>query len=47
MISSVHVDNKKKNITIPGEGLTQGLDGIALTAPKKSINFTQNNKIFF
>ena len=32
--SSVHVDNKKKNILILGEGPTQGLDGVALTAEK-------------
>ena len=40
MSSSVHVENKKKNILILGEGPTQGLDGTTLTAEKLySINF--------
>ena len=30
MSSSVHVDNKKKDILIPGQGPTQGLNGTAL-----------------
>ena len=47
MSSSVHVDNKKKDILILGEGPTQGLDGTTLNAEKKhSINFTENNKKF-
>ena len=42
--SSVHVDNKRKDIFILCEGPTQGLDGATLTAEKKySINFTENN----
>ena len=42
-----HVDNKKKDISILGEGPTQWLDDTALTAEKKySINFTENNKKF-
>ena len=45
MGSSVHVDNKKKDILILGEGPTQELDGTTLTAIKKySINITENNK---
>ena len=45
MSSSVHVDNKRKDIFIPCEDPTQGLDGATLTAEKKySINFTQNNR---
>ena len=36
MYSSVNVDNKKKDILILDEGLTQGLDGTRSTA-KKSI----------
>ena len=46
MSSSVHVDNKKKDILILDEDLTQGLDCITtLTVEKKySINFTENNK---
>ena len=34
MNSSVHVVNKKKDILILGEGLTQGLDGTRLTGEK-------------
>ena len=34
MSSSVHIDNKKKEILILGEGPTQGLDGTALTEEK-------------
>ena len=37
MSSSVHVDNKKKDILILGKGPTQGLDDTLLTAEKKSI----------
>ena len=36
MSSSVQFDNKKKDILIPGEGPTQGLDGTTLTAEKKN-----------
>ena len=47
MSSSIHVDNKKKDILIFGDGPTQGLDGTILTAEKLySINFTENNKKF-
>ena len=47
MAFSVHVDNKKKDDLILGEGPTQGLDGTTLTAEKLySINFTKNNKKF-
>ena len=35
MSSSIHVDNKKKDILILGEGPTQGLHGTTLTAEKK------------
>ena len=34
MSSSVPIDNKKKDISVFGEGPTQGLDGTALTAEK-------------
>ena len=48
MSSSVHVDNKKKDILILGEGPTQGLDGTTLTEEKNySINFTENNKVIY
>ena len=34
MSSSVHINNKKKNILILGGGITQGLDDTKLTAEK-------------
>ena len=44
---SVHVDNKKRNIIVLDEGLTQGLDNIAITAEDKyPINFTESGKRF-
>ena len=47
MSSSVHTDNKNKDILILGAGPTQGLDYITLTAEAKyPINFTQPNKRF-
>ena len=47
MSSSVHVDNKKKDILILGEGPTHRLDDTTLTAEKKySINFRESNKKF-
>ena len=45
--SSMHIDNKKKDILILGEGLTQGLKGTTLTAEKiYSINFTASTRKF-
>ena len=45
MNSSVHVDNNGKDILILGEGPTQGLDDMTLTAEAKyTINFTKPNK---
>ena len=45
--SSVHIDNKGKDILILGEGPTQGLDDTTLTADAKyPINFTQSGKRF-
>ena len=45
--SSVHVDNKKKDIVIVVEEPTQGLDGTTLTFERiYSINFIENNKKF-
>ena len=45
MNSFVHVDNKKKDILILGEGITHGLDGATLTAEKMySVDFTEYNK---
>ena len=47
MSSSVHVDNKKKDILILGEGLKQGLDDTTSTAEKMySINFTVTKNKF-
>ena len=43
MSYSVHVDNKKKDISFLGEGI----DGKTLTAEKNySVDFTENNKKF-
>ena len=45
MSSSVHNDNKGKDILILGEGPTQGLDDTTLTREAKyQINFTQSNR---
>ena len=47
MSSSVHVNNKKKNILMVGESPKQGLDGTTLTAGKRYwINFTATRKKF-
>ena len=44
MSSSVHIDNKNKDILILGKGPTQGLSDTTLTAKAKyPINFTQSN----
>ena len=48
MSPSVHVDKKKKDISILDENPTQWLDNTTLTAEKKyPINFTSNINIFF
>ena len=47
MSSSVHIDNKNKDILILDEGSTQGLDDTTLTVEAKyPINFTQSGKRF-
>ena len=47
MSSSVHVNNKGKDILILSEGPTQRLDDTTLTAEAKySINFMQSGKRF-
>ena len=47
MSSSVHIDNKNKDILIPDEGPKQRLDDTTLTAEAKyPINFTQSGKRF-
>ena len=46
MSSSIHIDNKKKDIFVLGWGPRQGLEN-TLTAEKMySINFTEKNKKF-
>ena len=46
MSSSVHVDNKGKNISILGEGPTQWLNHKLTTEAKYPINFIQSRKRF-
>ena len=47
MSSSVHIDNKKKDILILGFGPTQGLDATTLTAEARySIDFSRPNRKF-
>ena len=47
MSSSVHTDNKKKDILILGIGPTQGLDDTTLAAEAKySMNFLRTNRNF-
>ena len=47
MSSSVHIDNKEKDISILGSGPTQGLGEDSLTAEKMySINFSETRKKF-
>ena len=40
MSSSIHIDNKKKDILILGKGPTQGLESIVTAEKMYSINFT-------
>ena len=44
--SSVHVDNKKKDILILGKGTTQGLEHTQTAEEMYSINFAEHNKKF-
>ena len=47
MSSSVHIDNKNKDILVLGEGQTQRLDDTTLTVEAiYPINFTQSNNKF-
>ena len=47
MSSSMHIDNKGKDILILGKGPTQGLDGTTFTAKSKyPITLTQSGKSF-
>ena len=44
--SSPHIDNKKKDILVIGEGSSQGLEHIPTGEKLYSFNFTENNKKF-
>ena len=44
--SSAHIDNKKKDILIPGKGPTQGLEHTLTAGKIYSINFTLTKKKF-
>ena len=47
MSSSVHANNKTRNILVLGKYFIQGIDGTTIYAEKMySINFTENNKKF-
>ena len=47
MSSSVHIDNKNKDVVILGEGPTQGLDDTtSITEAKYPNKFTQTRKRF-
>ena len=46
MISSSHIDNKKKGILILGKGLTQGLERKLAAENLYSINLTKHNNKF-
>ena len=47
MNSTVHIDNKGKDILILGDGPTQRLVGTTFTAEARySMNFTQSNRTF-
>ena len=47
MSSSVHIDNKNKDIFVLGKGPTQGLDKATLTAEAKhSISFSRSQRKF-
>ena len=46
MSSSIHIDNKKKDILVPGRGPTQGLESTLTSEKMYSINFTVIKKKF-
>ena len=46
MSSSPHIDNKKKDILIPGKGPTQRLEHTMAAEKLYSINFTKRNTKF-
>ena len=45
MSSSIHVDNKKKDILVLGRGPTQGLESYLTVEKMYSVNFTVKKKI--
>ena len=47
MSSSVHIDNKKKDILVLGKGPTQGLEHTLTEEKMYSINFTVKNEKFW
>ena len=46
MSSSAHIDNKKKDILVPGKGPTQGLEHTLSAEKMYSINFTLTKNKF-
>ena len=46
MSTSIHIDNKKKDMLVLGRGLTQGLEGTLTAGKMYSINFTVTKKKF-
>ena len=47
MSSSIHVDNKKKDILVLGRGPTQGLESTLTAEEMYSINFMWQKKVLF
>ena len=45
MSSSIHIDNKKKDILVLGRGPTQGLESYLTVEKMYSVNFTVKKKI--
>ena len=46
MSSSIHIDNKKKDILVLGRGPTQGLESTRTAERMYSINFTVKKENF-
>ena len=45
--SSIHIDNKKKDMLVLGKGSTQGLDDATITAESEySVNFSRSARTF-
>ena len=44
MSSSIHIDNKKKDILVLGRGPTQGLESTGTVEKMYSVNFTVTKK---